>query len=445
MTTQPPERRLVTEATLPDRVDQALTNPDSPAHASLLGTIEAAMDEFDPGSTVQVDVLELPADPTVGKAVTVLADPTTVFPPDVTWDIGGEPVVTARLLVTFIWSGDHWYGTYGLPIFDEVPDLTPPVWDATLTTATPSATSVTVTSTALSPDAASYEASHDGGTTWTPVVPAGLVFTLTDLTPSTTYPAPQFRALSAAAVPSAPLTAQAFTTPSSVPALADAIMDLTPVAYWKLNETSGTQAVDSSGNGHHGTYEGLVALAGKDGHAVFEDGRVAIPPAPEWAADQPGGFSVFAVHSTTQSGRAAVVGRSATRGKYEWQLGQSDIGLSDFLVFTANGSLTMGERRRFNRKPAGEWRATAATVPDIVHGGSFPLYFDDDGVQTKVTVGPAATYVARPDNPVHIGNRPHGDLPWAGAIAHVAIFHSVLTAEQVDTLMAAARAEGLIL
>lgn len=34
-----------------------------------------------------------------------------------------------------------------------------------------------------------------------------------------------------------------------------------PVAYWKLNETGGTQAADSSGNGRNGTYVGGMTLA----------------------------------------------------------------------------------------------------------------------------------------------------------------------------------------
>lgn len=34
----------------------------------------------------------------------------------------------------------------------------------------------------------------------------------------------------------------------------DNVLALSPVAYWELQETSGTQADDSSGNGHHGTY-----------------------------------------------------------------------------------------------------------------------------------------------------------------------------------------------
>jgi hypothetical protein len=43
----------------------------------------------------------------------------------------------------------------------------------------------------------------------------------------------------------------------------NAVLALGPLAYWKLDETSGTTAVDSSGNGNNGTYSSTgVTLAG---------------------------------------------------------------------------------------------------------------------------------------------------------------------------------------
>ena len=43
-------------------------------------------------------------------------------------------------------------------------------------------------------------------------------------------------------------------------AYADEVMADSPAAYWKLDETSGTTAADSSGNGNNGTYGGGVTL-----------------------------------------------------------------------------------------------------------------------------------------------------------------------------------------
>ncbi len=43
-------------------------------------------------------------------------------------------------------------------------------------------------------------------------------------------------------------------------AYADEVIADSPAAYWKLDETSGTTASDSSGNGNHGTYGSGVTL-----------------------------------------------------------------------------------------------------------------------------------------------------------------------------------------
>ena len=57
-----------------------------------------------------------------------------------------------------------------------------------------------------------------------------------------------------------------------------------PIAYWRFGETDTTTAMDSSGNGHHGTYTGGVTLGqpgigGGDTAALFDgkSGRVTVP------------------------------------------------------------------------------------------------------------------------------------------------------------------------
>jgi len=46
-----------------------------------------------------------------------------------------------------------------------------------------------------------------------------------------------------------------------------------PLLYYKLNETSGTSAIDYSGNGYHGTYSG-VTLASANG--VFSPDKMPL-------------------------------------------------------------------------------------------------------------------------------------------------------------------------
>lgn len=72
--------------------------------------------------------------------------------------------------------------------------------------------------------------------------------------------------------------------------LADRIIEQAPIAYYKLDETSGTTAADSSGNGNDGTYSGGVTLdqpplawsenASKAAQLDGTDGQVSVPVAP---------------------------------------------------------------------------------------------------------------------------------------------------------------------
>lgn len=109
-------------------------------------------------------------------------------------------------------------GVLGWSATAPVADTTAPTWAATLTTGTPTSSTVPVTASALATDnvaVAGYEASTNSGGSWAAITPSGSVFAITGLAPSTAYPAPQLRAFDAAGNYSAALTAQSFSTAAS--------------------------------------------------------------------------------------------------------------------------------------------------------------------------------------------------------------------------------------
>lgn len=64
--------------------------------------------------------------------------------------------------------------------------------------------------------------------------------------------------------------------------IAEEVLADTPIGYWKLDETSGTTAADSSGNGLDGTYTGTYTLnqSGPAGTGAFQNsttGHVLLP------------------------------------------------------------------------------------------------------------------------------------------------------------------------
>jgi hypothetical protein len=67
----------------------------------------------------------------------------------------------------------------------------------------------------------------------------------------------------------------------------DGVLGLSPIAYWRLGEASGTSAADASGNGHTGTYVGspTLGVAGlltgdADTAVTFGSGKYVTTPTP---------------------------------------------------------------------------------------------------------------------------------------------------------------------
>ena len=156
-------------------------------------------------SAAQVGTLTLPAAPTVGQTISVLADSVTVMPTEgVRWDVGGAPVVAAgeQRIITLLWTGADWVGTYSLAFnVPEVPvDTTAPTWSATFTLGTPGETTITATASALAADdtgVTGYQVSYDDGLTSAPIGASGSTFTLAGIA-ATAYTTTKLRAVDGA-------------------------------------------------------------------------------------------------------------------------------------------------------------------------------------------------------------------------------------------------------
>lgn len=305
-------------------------------------------------SLTQVGILTLPVTPAVGQTVTILADATTRIPAHVTWDAGGAPTVTERLLITLIWSGQDWVGTYGLPI-------------------------------------------------------------------------------------------RRFTPQSE--AIAAAILALAPAGYWKLDETSGTQAADSSGNDRSGTYAGTCTLAGRDGFPTFSGlGHVHIPHDDAWTAmGSADGMSLFAlVYADTGLAGRHFIAAKGTTDAYEWGL---EIPESSPTALEASFWSSSGIDQMVENGPLGNtgvWHAVGFAAPAPVKGARFSLYRDSGAPLATTSASFARADMAAGRAPLCLGARADSIGGWTGAIGHVAVFRRRLTDAEMGTLMAASRREGYI-
>lgn len=95
-----------------------------------------------------------------------------------------------------------------------------------------------------------------------------------------------------------------------------------PVAYWKMDENTGTTANDSSGNGNTGTMTGGTWAPGKVGSAIFFDGNDYINAGSGSSMDLQTFTITTWVKSATSSGQRTIIGQT-TDGGYQLRLENS--------------------------------------------------------------------------------------------------------------------------
>lgn len=276
---------------------------------------------------------------------------------------------------------------------------------------------------------------------------AGLTETVLGLTASTLYSF-QVRAYDAAGNRSGWSTAASATTATAAPGVAEleaAVMALSPIGYWKLDETTGTTAIDSSGNGRNGTYSGAHTLVARDGYATFAGGSVTIPDNDVFSVAVSGELTVFACFRLDANNNVLRAIASKANGVlFEWALCATDS--TDGDAFTGvvwnTGAVDFQRERSAVIPSAAAWHAAAMVATNVV-SARMPLYLDS-GTALTTTQGPGTGgTIVNTTAPLNLGARFAGNGTLAGALAHVAIFDGVLTAAQIGGLINAARGAGL--
>ncbi len=241
-------------------------------------------------------------------------------------------------------------------------------------------------------------------------------------------------------------------------ALPPAIMALSPVGYWKLNEPSGTTATDSSGNSRNGTYSGsgltLNGATGGDGllYADFGNGgnssTVTIADNNAWSADTTTGLTFFmlikpdSVAGTTQQHYLSKGGSPA----FEWgfHINNGVGGRGQFWTLTAAGSAVQ------NGTMTGDpittaWQAVVISLNAPSTNVAMTFYRNSNSdIYVRITA--VASPYANGSGTLNIGWRadsPSGQYA-AGGIAHVAIFGGFMSSGNVGSLMTAAHTDGWI-
>lgn len=222
------------------------------------------------------------------------------------------------------------------------------------------------------------------------------------------------------------------------------------VGHWKLDETSGTTAADSSGNGYNGTWNGDAAVpsvAGQIDTAMDFDGTddyIEIADNNDLDLNS-GNFSVFAwIYPRTfgENSQGRIIDHDGGVGP-GWSLHINDSGClnAESLVFQIDGSCTSqgGTVSNANTITLNTWQYVGVTMDDATDTMIF--YVDGEVVGTNATV------TNNPDantSSIRIGLRP-SDLnrDFDGYIDDVRVYNRTLSAQEIQQLYYYGLSEGL--
>jgi type II secretory pathway pseudopilin PulG len=220
----------------------------------------------------------------------------------------------------------------------------------------------------------------------------------------------------------------------SNPSLESENIDL--VGWWKLDETSGTTASDSSGNGNHGTLINMGGssgwVTGKDGGALNFDGRndcVQVPDSPSFNIEDQITVAAWINPEDTWSWRTIVSKFAHThyhcRTDLYWFLYSRKIGIS---LAGPCGSSDLWRPDVYI--PTDVWTHVALTYD----GSEMVMYKNGVAVADRNERGTLELADSSSDEPFYIGNNTEWGEYFDGKIDDVRIYRRALNVDEIAAL-----------
>jgi uncharacterized delta-60 repeat protein len=220
----------------------------------------------------------------------------------------------------------------------------------------------------------------------------------------------------------------------------ESILDLNPLSYWRLGESSGTTAVDLGSAGNNGTYQGTTL--GTTGSLV-NDTNTSVDFSGAGRYVDVGSFNIAGTGLTLmgwinpddfEESESRIISKANGHGssQHNWMLSTIKSGDEYHLRFRLKaGGTTETLAASSGALSAGQWQLATATYDEAT--GKMAIYLNGKEVGSMIhTVGGAITNSA---NNVYIGANPDDVYrPFDGLIDEVAIFENALSATQIEML-----------
>jgi N-acetylneuraminic acid mutarotase len=203
-----------------------------------------------------------------------------------------------------------------------------------------------------------------------------------------------------------------------------------PTGYWRLGESAGTTATDSSGNNRHGTYVATPtfnvagALRGTSNKAITLNGSTQYVDLGSNAALNPTAATTVEAWFKTTS--------AATMNIYRWRSSGVDLringGTLQGVVYNASTSALLNSPRKYND---GKWHHAALTFD----GTTVRLYVDAYLVASAALAGPVFYDTVTSGAAIgRDGNASSGY--WSGSLDEVALYGTALSLAQIQARVA---------
>jgi hypothetical protein len=226
----------------------------------------------------------------------------------------------------------------------------------------------------------------------------------------------------------------------------DEILADSPVAYWRLGESSGTTAVDQRGL-RSGTYVGGPTLgvpgilsSDPDTAVLLNTSQyVTVPDAPALSPEAGAAgkltLEAWVRLSALPSGSPASVISKGAAGAYEYALRVQPSGAVEVILWSPGGTTYQAVASPSGAVAPGAWYHLAATCQN----GVACQVFVNGALRATITSGWGATLPADKGAPVTIGRRGDNTQMLAGTVDEVAIYSTPLSATQIQEHYAARR------
>lgn len=212
----------------------------------------------------------------------------------------------------------------------------------------------------------------------------------------------------------------------------DVVLADTPEGYWRFGESSGSNAVDASGNGHHGTYNtvtlGQAGAVDGDTSAYFGGGSQSrVNTATAWGTLP----TTLSVDAWVRLDPDPVNFHQTVMGL--WQSSTTRLGMIARRNATGNRMAVWDNVRGWRESsvsiPLNEWHHVAW----VFSGSSVTFYYDGEETNTVTTGAIGSGYTD-----VVIGkSQPTGSDPYKGWIDEVALYYEALDSSQIAAHYAA--------